>query len=202
MREQAFLLYGILIWYSEKMKQDKAVQRKHFLTLRQSQTIESLNHVSRVVCSLLAEEWERNSFDMVLGYRAFRGEVDVTPFLANIAPVGLPVIGSNEGAMDFYKWSQGDAMQVNRFGIEEPLPLEENRMVPSSRTLILVPALAIDRLGFRLGYGGGYYDRYLKKHEGKGLGCVPAQFFVGELPRGEFDVQLAACVTENSITVF
>ena len=71
----------------------------------------------------------------------------------------IPVINVNN-MMQFYKWKKNDVLKINQFGMLEPALLSEN-IVPD---IMLVPLLAYDNQNNRLGYGGGFYDRYLNKY--------------------------------------
>ena len=182
---------------------EKTELRKQFLAARRTLSPESHAKINQSVCGFLKREWETQAYDQVFAYLAFKGEVDLIAFLSELGEVGLPVIGDH-ASMEFHKWSDGEFLEKNRFGILEPRVTTSKPLIPTSKTLILVPAVAVDHLGYRLGYGGGYYDRYFDRYQsgGRGLGCVAAQFFVGELPRGTFDVQLAGCVTEEHLNYF
>ena len=71
----------------------------------------------------------------------------------------LPVIKQNN-SMHFYEWELINVLKINKFGLLEP-PLSKNHIVPD---VMLVPLLAYDSKNNRLGYGGGFYDRYLNKY--------------------------------------
>jgi len=71
----------------------------------------------------------------------------------------LPVI-TGKNSMHFYKWEKHDVLQINKFGMLEPFKSFKN-IVPN---VMLIPLLAYDNKNNRLGYGGGFYDRYLKKY--------------------------------------
>ena len=71
----------------------------------------------------------------------------------------LPVI-TGKNSMHFYKWEKHDVLQINKFGMLEPFKSLKN-IVPN---VMLIPLLAYDNKNNRLGYGGGFYDRYLKKY--------------------------------------
>ena len=88
-------------------------------------------------------------------------------------------------------------MSPNRFGIPEPAAGDE----PCE--IAVVPLLAVDGQGYRLGYGGGYYDRYFAAHpDTLRVGFCYAGQAVGRLPRSEYDVPLHAAVTETGVTRF
>jgi len=88
-------------------------------------------------------------------------------------------------------------MSPNRFGIPEPAAGDE----PCE--IAVVPLLAVDGQGYRLGYGGGYYDRYFAAHpDTLRVGFCYAGQAVGRLPRSEYDVPLHAAVTKTGVTRF
>jgi 5-formyltetrahydrofolate cyclo-ligase len=95
--------------------------------------------------------------------------------------------------MDFY--FETETLQLNAFGIQEPLPL--NQVTPDRIDTILVPLLGFDQKGHRVGYGKGYYDRYLSKVN-KGLQKVGVSYFEpmdNFTDTNEFDVPLSSCIT-------
>ena len=110
----------------------------------------------------------------------------------------LPVTEKND-LMNFYQWKKNDVMTVNEFGILEPIKTEAK--IPD---VILVPLLAFDKDRFRLGYGKGYYDRYLNKHtkQFKDIMTVGVAFSFqkhNKLPINKNDVKLDFILTEKEI---
>ena len=78
--------------------------------------------------------------------------------------VALPVIHPTEkGQMQFYTYDDDGSLVKNRFGIPEPQPFRDKLITPNLFEVLLIPLLAFDIKGNRLGMGGGYYDRLLKK---------------------------------------
>ncbi len=98
----------------------------------------------------------------VAGYYPIASELDVLPLLGLLHGVGtdlaLPVTPTVRGPLKFRQWSPSDQLMQGRFGIMEPLE-ERLEVAPDA---ILVPMLAFNRAGHRLGYGGGYYDMTLR----------------------------------------
>jgi len=101
----------------------------------------------------------------------------------NRKPVATPVSGDTE--LTFYPISSFEGLSVGRFGILEPA-LRESPAASDSRSLCIVPALMCDETGLRLGYGRGYYDRFLSGFAGKSAIICYADF-VGQLPAEPHD---------------
>jgi 5-formyltetrahydrofolate cyclo-ligase len=110
----------------------------------------------------------------------------------------LPVVVAPRAPLVFHAWQPNVAMKKGRYGI--PVPAEEYVVVPD---LLVIPCVGFDADRYRLGYGGGYYDRTLADWPG---GLAPATIGVAfesakcdALPRGEFDLPLGAIVTESAV---
>ncbi len=142
---------------------------------------------------------------VIAGYWPVRDEADPRALMAALAGRGhrlcLPRIGT-DGALVFHAWRQGDGMQRNAFGIDEPAA-HAPILAPD---VLLVPLLAFDASGHRLGYGSGYYDRTLDELRGRksilAIGIAFAGQEVRELPREPHDHRLDAVVTERGVRRF
>lgn len=106
--------------------------------------------------------------------------------------VALPVSGP-DGEMDFYRYTGN--LRPGLYGIMEPEPRE--RLVPGEDDLIIVPGLCYDRTGYRLGQGGGYYDRYMARHQGVTFGLCRERMLCGTLPREWNDLPVKYVFTES-----
>jgi 5-formyltetrahydrofolate cyclo-ligase len=136
------------------------------------------------------------------------GELDLRPLLEALHALGcvcaLPVVVGRNRPLVFRTWEPGVALVTSRFGIAEPGP-ERAEVRPHHA---LVPLLAFDDDGYRLGYGGGFYDRTLAQLRGDGAGPLVA-IGVGLdaqrrplLPREPFDERLDWLVTEEAVVGF
>ncbi len=111
----------------------------------------------------------------------------------------LPVIKKNN-EMHFHKWEKNDVLKINKFGMLEPAMLS-NHVVPD---IMLVPLLAYDNQNNRLGYGGGFYDRYLNKYLKKHNNILTIGIAFSfqkhhKIPVLKYDVKLNYILTEKGI---
>ena len=136
---------------------------------------------------------------VVAGVWPLEGEVDLRPLLRALHQRGhivvLPVTPPRGQPLTFRRWRPGDALLRERFGTLRPTG---EVLVPD---FLLVPLLAFDRRPYRLGYGGGYYDRTLAAlppgRFALGFGLAAQQ--VDAVPSGPNDVALDAIATEHGI---
>jgi 5-formyltetrahydrofolate cyclo-ligase len=147
-----------------------------------------------------------NPGDIVSAYWPLRDELDVSKLLADLHDEGiicaLPVVAAKASPLVFRRWRPGDALVSTGFGLAEPSS--------SARELdprvLLVPLLAVDVAGNRLGYGAGYYDRTLAELRGRGPVAAIGMAFeaqrVAALPVDGYDQPLDWLVTEQSVTRF
>ena len=138
---------------------------------------------------------------IVGGYYPVNFEVDdlglLKKFEKNKFNISLPRIKKNF-QMDFYKWSFSDLLKINRYGIPEPE--SKNIVYPD---ILLVPLIAFDKNLNRLGYGGGYYDRLIKKLSKKKkiikIGLALSVQKIDKVPINKYDKKLDYIVTNKYI---
>lgn len=138
----------------------------------------------------------------IAGYLAKGTEFDPAPVLAAWdGPVALPVVVAPGRPLVFRRWRPGGALVPGAFGVAVPETGET--IVPE---VLIVPLLAFDGRGIRLGYGGGYYDRTLAalRREGRPLavGVAFAAQRVRRLPSEVTDAPLDMVVTETGVERF
>jgi len=154
---------------------------------------------SQHICERI-EAWDGfRSARVIFAYLPMRGEVDPRSLFDHSPRVqwAIPrVVEAPEPHLLFHAF-QPDRLVLHRFGMLEPDPAAP-LIAPEQADLIIVPGLAYTRTGFRLGYGGGYYDRLLA-HPGRAatLGACYQALLLDEVPRGPHDVPVAHLVTED-----
>ncbi len=141
------------------------------------------------------------SFKNIGGYYPCNHEIDdldtLNFFRNKRANISLPIIKENN-QMNFFEWTNKDPLKINKYGIAEPLSVK--KIYPD---IIFVPLVAYDDHLNRLGYGGGFYDRYLEKIDKiKNILKIGLGFSYQELkkiPINKYDKKLDLIITENEI---
>jgi 5-formyltetrahydrofolate cyclo-ligase len=151
---------------------------------------------------ILADYLAGQKGKVLSGYMPMRTEIDPLPAMAaHQGLVGVPVIIAKGQALRFREWSPGCRLIEGAFKalIPEEGPLVEPQV-------LIVPMLAFDARGYRLGYGGGFYDRTLEGLRARGrvlaVGFAFSAQEVEGVPIDEFDQRLDAVVTEKGVTIF
>ncbi len=195
----------------------KSDLRRSFLAKRQQIDRVTYQAMSEQISTQLAQTDLFQASRLICAYASFRQEPDLsTLFLAypqkqwlfprcvipqNITAANTPP----EFSLTWHeippsRWSE--LMVQGHYGIWEPHPdLPAVKLNADLRTidLILVPAVAVDRLGYRLGYGAGFYDRWLQSQTAPTLGVVFSEFVCDQLPHDVWDVPLHYLLTEQGI---
>lgn len=136
------------------------------------------------------------------GYMPMRSEISpLAAMSAHPGPVCVPVIAAPQTPLDFHRWSPDTPMVRGAFGADIPAVVD-----PVTPVALIVPLLAFDARGYRLGYGGGFYDRTLALLRARGdvlaIGLAFAAQEQPEVPTEPTDEPLDAIVTEGGVTTF
>lgn len=183
-------------------KQTKRQLRAQYLAHRQD--------LGRVQRAVLDRDIQRHVLDWprlvrcrhVAAYWAVKGEPDLGPLMQRLAARGittyLPVTGPGR-SLSFHAWELGDPLRNNPFGIPEPA---SGRVIETAKLdLVLMPLVAWDAAGRRLGMGGGYYDKAFQPLLGldgaRRVGVAYSVQQAEQLPEDEWDVRLHAVVTDS-----
>lgn len=179
----------------------KVELRRSLLQTRQAISTHQWRQMSDRVC-----EWVRSSPQFqqartVLAYFSTRQEVDLSPLFTEVKVWGFPRCVQRE--LVWHQWHPQSQWprHIGKFGILEPHP-ESPQLQPSQVDLILVPAVACDSRGFRLGYGGGFYDRMLSSEAWQNKATIAILFEAAKLPslpRDPWDRPLQAICTEAGL---
>ncbi len=190
------------------MKAQKAELREKYLAMRAAIPQEKRDAMSRAICSRATSLSGFRLAETILLYSPKPVEVDVTP-IARAAwesgkSVAFPRCHRPEGSfpyMTYHIVNSLDELEPGSFGLYEPsesAPLYD----PQSDTrgsLAFAPAIAFDKYGYRLGYGGGYYDRFFNAYNGSVIGVIFSEFIVPSLPHGRYDIRAGLLITEKGV---
>tara|TARA_B100001964_G_C13986605_1_gene488689 strand:- start:169 stop:732 length:564 start_codon:yes stop_codon:yes gene_type:complete len=178
----------------------KAKSRSHFKALRSQQLPVVETSIVQQVAKTLQLKYAKLQGHLGI-YWPITGEVDLRALQTTLkSPLALPA-SKADGSLSYHPWRstplQNDACMI-------PAPLNEPVLEASEIGLLLIPALAMDQLGVRLGYGGGFYDRLrgdLTWRKIPALAVLPQACISTELlPRDHWDVPLDGWITEAGIT--
>jgi 5-formyltetrahydrofolate cyclo-ligase len=150
----------------------------------------------------LAQILAQNEGAVLAGYMPMRSEIDPLPAMrGHKGALCVPVIDAPATPLRFAAYCEGDALQMGAFGARIPALLRY--LTPR---ILIVPLLAFDGRGYRLGYGGGFYDRTLQGLRAGGpvlaIGFAFGAQKVAEVPIDAFDQRLDMIITENGVQVF
>ncbi len=139
---------------------------------------------------------------VVGGYYALPEEADPARLLEALAALGchiaFPRVAAKGQPLEFHRVPDGEILAKGAYGIHEPL----GHWPRAAPDLLLVPLLAFDDVGHRLGYGGGFYDRTLEKMRVRAVGIAYAGQQVDFVPHDAHDWRLDAVLTEQGLKVF
>lgn len=197
-----------------KYKLEKAELRRNIIKQRQSLSQDEWGEKSQAICKNLLNSNLFNQAETVLAYFSFRQEPDLSYLFqdSKIPPTlkkgGLRINCDNHKTWGFprcvdksliwHVWTE-DELITGKYGIREPKP--DAPIINSHQVdLILVPCVACDRQSYRLGYGGGYYDRLLSSPEWESIptiGIVFANAYLPQVPIEAWDKKLDNICTET-----
>ncbi len=183
---------------------DKASLRVHQIKARDAQDAEARRAADEKIFSHLAALDAFANAGLVLTYVSYRSEVDtrriIESLLAEGRRVAVPRCDKKAHTMSFFELSSFDDLEPGAHNILEPKRslVDAVRVPQMVGSACLVPGLIFDAAGHRLGYGGGYYDRFLAFYPGEKVGLARSgQISCNLLPQEPTDVPLDYVVTET-----
>ena len=184
---------------------DKTKLRKHFAKIRKNIPQDDIKRFSRQACDLFLQKITSEKNDIIALYHPINNEINPLALSQGATSTCLPIIVKPNSPLAFRAWKDGDKLTHNDiFKTNEPC-LNTCEALP---TIMIVPTLAFDRRGHRLGYGGGFYDRTIHafKDNGHKLTTVGLAYSCqqtdDDLPDGEFDHLLDYIITEKEVIKF
>jgi 5-formyltetrahydrofolate cyclo-ligase len=168
-------------------KQDLRIKAKN---IRNSLLIDKISN--DIIKNILNLEFYQKAKNIMIFYPLLQ-EINLLPLLDSDKFFFLPKVEEENLLVCPYK--KGDELKISAFNTKEPSTTPVN---PDILDIIFVPALMIDKNLNRLGYGGGFYDRFLDKNakNAKKIAAIPNKLFIEEIPCENFDIKMDIVVTE------
>ena len=177
---------------------NKSDIRKRILKLRKKNYFDNAQFNFESIIKVLKKRGYTKK--IIGGYFPYNYEANIIPILEKFENLNysllLPKIGKNS-QMNFFDWSVNDPLNINEYGIPEPIT---NKV--KYPDVLLVPLVAYDKNFNRIGYGGGFYDRYIKRikkiKEIITNGVAYSFQRVNEIPVNKYDIKLDFIITEKA----
>jgi 5-formyltetrahydrofolate cyclo-ligase len=181
----------------------KELLRNKYLDIRAGFSTEKIVEISREIKDHFFKLGIVEKSQNFLLYHSFGKEIITHELIEGLyereKDVYLPYVVKEEKALKISKLGKDDPMVAGVFGIKEPLKKED---IPANRMdIIVVPGLLFDKNGYRIGYGGGYYDRLLKRIEDRiiTIGLCFEDFLQESLPVEEYDIPVKIIISEKRV---
>ena len=175
--------------------------RQKYKPQRMAMTPDEKDRVDGIIADRVASLWQYQRCRLLLVYVSTKIEVDtfriIERALADGKAVAVPRCVPGTRQMEFYRIHSVDDLAPGTFGVLEPVPGVHELLREFPDSLCIVPALSYDWHGYRLGYGKGYYDRFLSKYDGVMIGICYSDCVQRKLPHGRFDRPVELLVTDR-----
>ncbi len=185
------------------IKELKKNLRAKFRQIRERMQAEQKSLLDSEIQSRLLSLKEYAKTDVIFTYVSKAIEVDtwglIHAALSNRKKVAVPRCVAGTRMMEFYYIHGSEDLELGAFGVLEPDPLRCQKVESGTEGLCVVPGLAFDAQGYRLGYGKGYYDRFLSSFPGKTVGICYMNCVQWNLPHGYYDRPVDVLITEKYI---
>ncbi len=177
----------------------KSLIRKSILKIRKKYFEKKISINFQILLKILKNKNIKGK--IIGGYYSYNNELDCSELLKKFENkkylITLPKI-ENNFKMDFFEWTPKDPLIINKYGIPEP---SSNKF--RYPDIILVPMVAFDENLNRVGYGGGFYDRYIRKMKRKKnitvIGLAYSFQKVKKIPTNKYDMKLDFILTEKKV---
>lgn len=182
---------------------DKNALRSEYKKLRAAISEEEKKVLDESIRRHIIQTPEFQRAETVLLYCPIRGEIDLLPLIPLCRKMGKEVgfpISMEDGSLQFRSPEKGERLVSGAYGIPEP-PRTAKPSTLNEKTLCILPGLSFDTKGNRLGYGKGYYDRFLETFPGMTLGAVYAKMLSKELPANEYDCPVDQIVCDKGVII-
>ena len=188
---------------TEQIRNDKREIRKVNKQRRVEMDKAAKAELDRRICDYIIDSVSFKYADVLLMFCPTEEEIDILPLFEEAVRLGKKVAFPKcygKGIMKFYFVNDLSQLKEGKYGIKAPD--EGKEFEASLHPLCIVPSLAATKNGTRLGYGGGFYDRFLHKFDGISMCVQYDEFVTDELPQEKrYDKKFDVLVTESGVRV-
>lgn len=189
-----------------EIRKYKIELRRKYLARRVAIPLERRAVMDEKICRNILASAAYRYADILLMFYPVKGEVDVMP-VAHAARaagkrVAFPRCCAEDHSMTFHFVDSEEELEISTYDLKEPrrdLPVFDPSKKDGGNVLCIVPAVVYDRQGYRIGYGGGYYDRYFGKFKLTSIGVAYEEFILKNVPHGKFDISVDVVISERGI---
>lgn len=186
------------------MNMDKASLRILFREKRQNITGDQAIKAAQCAASFIFERISKADWRKIAIYSAFDGEISAWPLCLKLwqegSDVYFPRIGDGESeGISFYRVREMAELTPGHFGILEPSADAQALEEVDQLDLVVVPGVAFDRRGYRVGLGNGYYDRFLSRFNGVKIGLAYEFQVLDRVVEDPWDIRMDGIATETGI---
>ncbi len=180
---------------------DKKSQREYYMEKRKNMDIALKEQYDLSIFEKVINSEEYKNCTQILTYFSVNFEVDTKKIIdhafANGKEIYLPFVTKEKRVMKFYRLSSYMELTLSKFGVYGPKPIVD--WVDNGKSLCIVPAIVFDDEGYRIGYGGGYYDYFLSNNDIKTIGIMYDDFIVDKVVIDQFDQKVEKIITDKRI---
>lgn len=174
--------------------------RKKGLASRNQIPHDEVKVLSKRIIEQIKKQVDMMNYQVLGFYMPLGNEVDLIPLMTELIDLGKTIVipkVHNQYTMDFYPIKAIDDIHFGHFGVLEP---NSNKKMPKNEIdIIFIPGIYFSYKNYRLGFGGGYYDRYLKDYHQEKVGICFSFQHIFDIPSENHDIPLDFIITENPL---
>ena len=178
---------------------DKQSLRKKYLEIRNN--ISNKDAKSNIIFNQIINLKEYQNAQIIAIYKNLKSEVNTNKLIDYSLSIGktiaLPKV--TNANMKFYKIENNSELLKSNFGVLEPIANDDNYISKDNIDLIIVPGICFDKNKNRLGFGKGYYDRYLLNTKIKKIGICFNEQIIDIVPTSKYDIKMDLIITDREI---
>ena len=189
-----------------EIRKHKTEIREYYLEKRRNLAPEVRAQMGEKICRNMISSATFRYADIILMFYPKDDEIDIRPIaeaaLAAGKKIAFPRCNPEDHSMVFHYVNSFDELEPGSYNIMEPpaeLPAFDRAQAETCNVVCIVPAVVFDKKGFRIGYGGGYYDRYLSGFRGTKVGMAYRDFIVNSVPHSRFDLTVDVMMSERGL---